>query len=95
MISDAERAVIDFVLGRESAHRDHVVVALSGAHAYGFPSPDSDLDMRPGLGAQDQLFRFVKRDSGQPGKTQGMRCLNRPTEPALATVANHLQGRFL
>lgn len=29
--------------GRE---RSHVVVALSGAHAYGFPSPDSDLDLK-------------------------------------------------
>ena len=24
----------------------HVVVYLSGAHAYGFPSPDSDLDLK-------------------------------------------------
>jgi uncharacterized protein len=26
--------------------RNHLVVALSGAHAYGFPSPDSDLDLK-------------------------------------------------
>lgn len=26
--------------------REHVVVYLSGAHAYGFPSPDSDLDLK-------------------------------------------------
>jgi hypothetical protein len=34
------------VLAEESAGRDHVVVYLSGAHAYGFPSPDSDLDLK-------------------------------------------------
>ena len=34
------------VLAEESAARDHVVVYLSGAHAYGFPSPDSDLDLK-------------------------------------------------
>ena len=34
------------VLAEESARRDHVVVSLSGAHAYGFPAPDSDLDLK-------------------------------------------------
>lgn len=34
------------VIGEESARRDHLVVYLSGAHAYGFPSPDSDLDLK-------------------------------------------------
>ena len=34
------------VLAEEEAHREHVVVYLSGAHAYGFPSPDSDLDLK-------------------------------------------------
>ena len=34
------------VLREEDARRDHVVVYLSGAHAYGFPSPDSDLDLK-------------------------------------------------
>ena len=28
------------VLAEESARREHLVVSLSGAHAYGFPSPD-------------------------------------------------------
>ena len=31
---------------RGEARREHVVVYLSGAHAYGFPSPDSDLDLK-------------------------------------------------
>jgi predicted nucleotidyltransferase len=34
------------VLDEEQARREHVVVYLSGAHAYGFPSPDSDLDLK-------------------------------------------------
>jgi predicted nucleotidyltransferase len=34
-----------FLADRE-AERRHLVVYLSGAHAYGFPSPDSDLDLK-------------------------------------------------
>lgn len=34
------------VLDEEARLREHVVVYLSGAHAYGFPSPDSDLDLK-------------------------------------------------
>jgi predicted nucleotidyltransferase len=34
------------VLDEEERRREHVVVYLSGAHAYGFPSPDSDLDLK-------------------------------------------------
>lgn len=34
-----------FLVARE-AERKHLVVYLSGAHAYGFPSPDSDLDLK-------------------------------------------------
>lgn len=40
------RAVAERVLDEEGRARDHLVVALSGAHAYGFPSPDSDLDLK-------------------------------------------------
>ncbi len=39
-------AVADRVLAHESAERRHLVVHLSGAHAYGFASPDSDLDLK-------------------------------------------------
>lgn len=39
-------AVMSAVIAEESAAREHVVVYLSGAHAYGFPSPDSDLDLK-------------------------------------------------
>lgn len=41
-----QREVADRVLAQESARRTHVVISLSGAHAYGFPSPDSDLDLK-------------------------------------------------
>ena len=34
------------VIAEEEIRREHVVVYLSGAHAYGFPSPDSDLDLK-------------------------------------------------
>jgi predicted nucleotidyltransferase len=33
-------------LAEQEARRRHVVIYLSGAHAYGFPSPDSDLDLK-------------------------------------------------
>lgn len=41
-----QRRVADQVLVQEGERRRHLVVALSGAHAYGFPSPDSDLDLK-------------------------------------------------
>ncbi len=34
-----------FIADREHERR-HLVIYLSGAHAYGFPSPDSDLDLK-------------------------------------------------
>jgi len=41
-----QKQIADRVLDEESAKRRHLVVYLSGAHAYGFPSPDSDLDLK-------------------------------------------------
>jgi uncharacterized protein len=41
-----QRAVADRALDAESLARHHLVVTLSGGHAYGFPSPDSDLDLK-------------------------------------------------
>jgi predicted nucleotidyltransferase len=46
LLTATQRAVAARVLGEESSRRDHVVIYLSGAHAYGFPSPDSDLDLK-------------------------------------------------
>jgi hypothetical protein len=45
-LTEHQRAVMKRVLDEEEARREHVVVYLSGAHAYGFPSPDSDLDLK-------------------------------------------------
>lgn len=41
-----QEAVATRFLAEAGTKRDVVVVALSGAHAYGFPSPDSDLDLK-------------------------------------------------
>lgn len=46
VLTKAQREVMSRVLAEEEARREHVVVYLSGAHAYGFPSPDSDLDLK-------------------------------------------------
>jgi hypothetical protein len=46
MLTSQQQAAADKLLDRESALRKHLVVSLSGAHAYGFPSPDSDLDLK-------------------------------------------------
>ena len=46
ILTDNQRTVADAALDEECAQRHHVVIALSGAHAYGFPSPDSDLDLK-------------------------------------------------
>jgi len=46
LMTPAQAAVAARVVREESSKRQHVVVYLSGAHAYGFPSPDSDLDLK-------------------------------------------------
>jgi predicted nucleotidyltransferase len=46
VLDPKQREVADRVLAEESAARRHLAVCLSGAHAYGFPSPDSDLDLK-------------------------------------------------
>jgi predicted nucleotidyltransferase len=45
-LTDEQRRVMSLVVAEEEARREHLVVYLSGAHAYGFPSPDSDLDLK-------------------------------------------------
>lgn len=45
-LSAHELAITHRVLAEEGALRRHLVVALSGAHTYGFPSPDSDVDLK-------------------------------------------------
>lgn len=46
LLTEVQREVAERVLAEEGARRQHLVVSLSGAHAYGFPSPDSDLDLK-------------------------------------------------
>src|SRR3954462_288969 len=41
-----QRAVMEKVIAEEKLRRHHLVTALTGAHSYGFPSPDSDLDLK-------------------------------------------------
>lgn len=45
-LTDHQTQIANRVLAEEGQRRDHLVVSLSGAHAYGFPSPDSDLDLK-------------------------------------------------
>lgn len=42
----AQAEVARRFLAARAAERTHLVIYLSGAHAYGFPSPDSDLDLK-------------------------------------------------
>jgi predicted nucleotidyltransferase len=46
VLTEHQSRVANRVLDEESSRREHLVVSLSGAHAYGFPSPDSDLDLK-------------------------------------------------
>jgi predicted nucleotidyltransferase len=46
LLTTHQRQIADQVLREEGARRRHLVVVLSGVHAYGFPSPDSDVDLR-------------------------------------------------
>src|SRR5208282_5793017 len=45
-LTGPQRAVMTRVLAEEGERREHLVVHLGGAHAFGFPSPDSDLDLK-------------------------------------------------
>jgi len=46
LMTEHQTRVAHRVLDEESGRRRHLVVSLTGAHAYGFPSPDSDLDLK-------------------------------------------------
>ncbi|MBZ4332734.1 DNA polymerase beta superfamily protein [Corallococcus sp. AS-1-12] len=45
-VTEHQERMADRVLDAESLLREHLVISLSGAHAYGFPSHDSDLDLK-------------------------------------------------
>jgi predicted nucleotidyltransferase len=46
VLSPAQADVARRWLAERERERRHLVIYLSGAHAYGFPSPDSDLDLK-------------------------------------------------
>ena len=46
VLTDVQQRVARAFVAEREAERRHLVVYLSGAHAYGFPSPDSDLDLK-------------------------------------------------
>jgi predicted nucleotidyltransferase len=46
VLSATQAEVARRFLAARAAERTHLVIYLSGAHAYGFPSPDSDLDLK-------------------------------------------------
>ncbi len=46
LLTSHQAAVVEKFLAEEKAKRTHLVISLSGAHAYGFPSPDSDFDLK-------------------------------------------------
>lgn len=62
LMTEHQRLVANGALDEESAKREHLVVSLSGAHAYGFPSPDSDLDLKcVHITPTAQLLRLEQR----------------------------------
>jgi len=46
VLTPHQQTVARAFLATREAERTHLVIYLSGAHAYGFPSPDSDLDLK-------------------------------------------------
>src|SRR3954454_23381646 len=46
VLTDVQQRVARAFVAEREAERAHLVIYLSGAHAYGFPSPDSDLDLK-------------------------------------------------
>jgi len=45
-LTQAQSTAARAFIAEQALLRNHLVVYLSGAHAYGFPSPDSDLDLK-------------------------------------------------
>jgi predicted nucleotidyltransferase len=65
-LTDPHRAaVVRRHVERAAAERHHLVVYLSGAHAYGFPSPDSDFDLKSvHVAPTADLVGLVPREGG-------------------------------
>lgn len=61
VLTPPQRAAAEQTVAEEEGRRRHLVISLSGAHAYGFPSPDSDLDLKAvHAEAPEQLLGFPK-----------------------------------
>ncbi|AUX36425.1 MULTISPECIES: DNA polymerase beta superfamily protein [Sorangium] len=58
------------VIAEEEAKRPHLVIALSGAHAYGFPSPDSDLDLKAVHVEPTEKLLGLLRSSASPARME-------------------------
>lgn len=58
------------VIAEEEAKRSHLVIALSGAHAYGFPSPDSDLDLKSVHVEPTEKLLGLHRGNASPERMQ-------------------------
>jgi predicted nucleotidyltransferase len=65
-----QAAIARRALAEESARRDHLVVYLSGAHAYGFPSPDSDLDLKAIHLAPTEAFLGLGEPEASAGRLE-------------------------
>lgn len=70
VLTPRERAVAERVLAEEERRRRHLVVALSGAHAYGFPSPDSDLDLKAVHIDATELLLGLRRGQASPSRME-------------------------
>lgn len=66
VLSEHQQRVARAFLAERAAERAHVVIYLSGAHAYGFPSPDSDLDLKCiHVAPTDQLVGLDPSEGGR------------------------------
>ena len=64
LLSSQQETVVRRFLEAEEARRRHLVVSISGAHAYGFQSPDSDVDLKAVHIAPTEEFLGLRNASG-------------------------------
>ncbi|MFO7564017.1 MAG: nucleotidyltransferase domain-containing protein [Enhygromyxa sp.] len=81
-MTPAQRAVAERVVAEEVGKRTTLVVSLCGAHAYGFASVDSDLDLKGVWAAPTRrLLGLAARGETprNPEHAPDVRCLCRRT----------------
>ncbi len=65
VLTEHQATVARAYLAKRATERHHLVIYLSGAHAYGFPSPDSDLDLKSvHIAPTSALVGLVPRPGG-------------------------------